>query len=244
MQRNKSFTVKDEDMTRTRVLFVGGFATGARAWDAVIAALGPSFRTTVCVDRAGSSVSEYADACVRHASEMRWRSFVVVGHSLGALIAMEIAGSHGERVDGLCLLSPPWRGCVSRLMTPRFCRAAWILAWQGRAAAAAYANFRDRDRVRVPPQTEGPPPEGQHRELYSLLTYVRPDATKLRAIARAAGRSVVVVGDSDMFVTVREALDLALELGSETHVIPRSGHLVYVERPAEIARIVRHLCES
>jgi pimeloyl-ACP methyl ester carboxylesterase len=62
---------------------------------------------------AGYSVTALAADLAAVADGLRLRRFVLVGHSLGAMVAIEYAGTHRDRVSGLFLLDPS--GDQSRL---------------------------------------------------------------------------------------------------------------------------------
>ncbi|MEG0185261.1 MAG: alpha/beta hydrolase [Stenotrophomonas sp.] len=102
------------------VVFESGFGQGAGAWKAVIAALGPGYRT-IAYARAGLGTSGTDGQPKRiddHLTDLGavmdalapGQAVVLVGHSYGGLLATEFARRHPERVRGLVLVDPATLG--------------------------------------------------------------------------------------------------------------------------------------
>jgi pimeloyl-ACP methyl ester carboxylesterase len=99
------------------VLFVHSDAGTLRHWDEVRAHLAPQ-HATAALDRRGHGGSEFpangsfapsdaAEDIEAAADAAGYVSFVLVGHSGGALVAMAFAHLHPERAVGLVLVDPP-----------------------------------------------------------------------------------------------------------------------------------------
>lgn len=98
------------------VLFTHSFAGDVSHWQAALDHL-KSQRRAVAFDFSGHgqspgavgsySMPELAKDIGDVADSQHLQSFVLVGHSMGAAVAAEYAGSHPERVKALVLVDPP-----------------------------------------------------------------------------------------------------------------------------------------
>lgn len=99
------------------VLFVHGLGGTSSQWRAQLAHLRPARRAVAFdlrghgdSDRVGEghgyTVSEYVDDLATVADALALDRFVLAGHSLGATVAIELAGRWPERVAGLLLVDP------------------------------------------------------------------------------------------------------------------------------------------
>lgn len=99
------------------VLFLHGLGGSSRQWQAQLAHLRPT-RRAVALDLRGHGDSEpagdpsaytldgYVADVAAVADAVALERFVLVGHSLGATVALEYAALHPERVAGLLLVDP------------------------------------------------------------------------------------------------------------------------------------------
>ncbi len=98
------------------VVFLHDVGGRLEHWSAQLASLGP-MRHGVAIDLPGHGesdqggsdgygVSALADSVVAVADALRLRRFVLVGHGLGAAMAVDYAARHGDRVAGLMLIDP------------------------------------------------------------------------------------------------------------------------------------------
>lgn len=98
------------------VLFTHSFAGDVSHWNATLEHLKRS-RRVVALDFSGHgrspgavgvySIAEFAKDIGAVADAQQMESFVLVGHSMGAAVAAEYAGSHPQRVKALVLVDPP-----------------------------------------------------------------------------------------------------------------------------------------
>ena len=98
------------------ILFVHGLGGSCEQWRGVLAAL-PATLEAIALDLPGHgrsdastdgplTMSDLSAAIGAVADGMGWRRFVVVGHSLGAAVAISYAGRQSRRVAGLLLVDP------------------------------------------------------------------------------------------------------------------------------------------
>lgn len=133
---------------RLAVVFVHGLGGRLEQWSAQLAGLGPALRA-VAVDLPGHGESDAAAdgdysvpalaAAVGAAIDAgALRRVVLVGHSLGALAAIEYAAGHPERVAGLLLVDPS--GDQTRMRPVD--RRAWLTAVRQDPRGECDFNFR------------------------------------------------------------------------------------------------------
>lgn len=102
----------DSDHTGQTLLFLHGTGCDASDWRVVIKEL-PQNRRCIALDFRGHgqssvpiqafSLSDLADDVLHLIDDLRLQEVVIVGHSLGGMVAMEVA-QHSSRVAGLVLL--------------------------------------------------------------------------------------------------------------------------------------------
>src|SRR5215216_148310 len=120
------------------VLIHGDFGDGFKSWGAVCERIGRR-RRTVVIDRPGFgedlpndarfSIAGEARALLDIAAEMGIQSFHLVGHSYGALIALEIATMRPEGMRSLHLIEPPFLDLLpeQQLVHEMDRRVRWIV---------------------------------------------------------------------------------------------------------------------
>lgn len=102
---------------RVPILFVHGLAGHGRHWTALAARVSSAGHPVAAPDLRGHGksdlsgrrhyeVEDYASDLEALVHGLGWRRFVLVGHSLGAAVAIEYSARHGKRVDGLVLVDP------------------------------------------------------------------------------------------------------------------------------------------
>jgi pimeloyl-ACP methyl ester carboxylesterase len=157
---------------------------------------------------------------------------VVVGHSLGGLVALRLALDHGEKVDGLLLLDPS--PLMPAMLLPRP-----LL----NAIGAGRRLLRKTIALIAPRQRKSKQPRPRVLSLYTrLLWYLVLDGGALAADVSYTGLRgiptvVVSAGEhSPGSVTRRTHEHLAAWLpGAGLEVWPDTTHGVPTERPAEVA---------
>jgi pimeloyl-ACP methyl ester carboxylesterase len=172
----------------------------------------------------------------------------IVGHSLGATVAVDFALAFPERVDRLVLVGPGLSGFQSQRVPEGFAEmVAAIRAGDIDSAGVIlgntpvmrlYRDTTDQERVR-----------GIVRENARLLAADRTRVTPLGA--PAAGRLaelripvLVVVGELDPTEAGRVG-ELLIEnvAGARLEVIPRCGHLPPIDCSADAARLVERFVQ-
>lgn len=175
---------------------------------------------------------------------------LVVGISLGGMIAQHLALRYPHRVAGLVLAATTCGPPVSHPLGPR---TAWALLRSLRGDAAAIERVR---RLMVHPDSlaanpgifgdweqvmRGEPPrwEGQLGQLAAAGLH----STGF-ALRRIDCPTVVITGADDRVVPPANSRILAARIrGAELTVLPRAGHAFPLERPDALPRAVHRIRE-
>lgn len=223
---------------RPPILFVHGMLAGAWLWESYLgwfAARGyPSFAINLRGRPGGRPVKDLgrvgivdfvADAydATRHLGLP-----VVVGHSMGGLIAQKLAESGVVRAAVLIASAPP-RGIS--VASPRLVRTQLKYAWTLARSRPIEATRADSDALvftRIPEpdrdalQSRFVPDSGRAGREISLGS-VSVDARRVRCPV------LVVTGADDQFVVPRVARALAAKYGAELVELPGHAHMVPLE---------------
>lgn len=135
---------------RLPILFVHGLGGSAEQWRDVLAHL-PGSIDCVALDLPGHgrsdvggesdalSIADLSTAVGAVADGLDWRRFLIVGHSLGAAVAVHYAGSRPRRTAGLLLVDP--NGDQSRI--PESDRRTFLDAVQDQAHEELRWQYQD-----------------------------------------------------------------------------------------------------
>ncbi len=227
-----------------RLLFVHGWQADHTVWKNVIAELGPG-TASVALDLRGSGESGGAGgpySLERFAADLRELvealgigPLVVVGHSMGATVALRLAVDAPELVSGLILIAPVPAGGAG--FSPK--GADYLRATAGNAAAARKwlsAMFAEApvDGVleRLCDAAGKTPREAALESFESWANADFADAT--RAISAPA---IVVAPERDNPEMYQRKV-AALLPNARFVMLPDCGHYAIVERPGEIAALI------
>lgn len=208
------------------------------AWDA------PGYADSTALAAASPVAADYADALSTMLDALSIERMVLVGHSLGALMAANFAARNPDRVTAL-LLADPASGygladeatrnerLQSRLklmseLGPQGMatqRAGQLLGPNASPAALALVQW-SMSRLR---------PDG-HEQAARMLAAGR----LVEDVARYAGRTLVVCGSADKITPEEGCRKVAQACRSgQYQSLPELGHACYVEAPEVVAAVVR-----
>ena len=169
------------------------------------------------------------------------RGLPVVGHSLGAMVAAEVAAVQPERVSALTLIAP------MGLWNPEYPVADFFAMAPAALAAATY-----HDPESPVAQAAGRPPEDNEAYIAFMLDRAKSLATTAkylwpipnrglnRRLHRVSAPTLLVWGESDRIVPPRYAADFqAVIPNAKTATIAAAGHLPQVEQPDQLAETVK-----
>ena len=173
---------------------------------------------------------------------------VLVGHSLGAIIAGAFAAAHPRYLAGLLLLSPAggYGAATAEVRdAKRDQRLAMLneLGPQGladkRSANMLSAHASDAARGWVRWNMSRVIPHG-----YAQATHLLANADLAADLARYDGRMSVAVGAEDTITTPEACEKIALAARTRLQIVPRAGHAGYIEAPAAYTAIIDTFCRA
>ena len=241
----------------TPIILVGGFLEPSFVWNGVGPRLAASGHRVYALDldgfgyserRGPSSLAEWAAQVEGFAGALGLKQPVVVGHSLGAAVALEVARQRkASRVvlldgDGLSIGGPPhWvRNVLVRL--PFFTTALrlaphadWVIR---RILANAYGPKHPKlDSKEIARWTDQLRATGaraglQRIAVNGLAGFTRPELQKLKVKAR------VVWGADDKVDSPAAGRTSAGDLHAPFVEIPGAGHLSMLTAPAAVAAAI------
>lgn len=175
---------------------------------------------------------------------------VLVGHSAGALLAVQVALDGRVAVDGIVLVAPVLEGGP-----PPAVRAASRVPGVGvvagsilRVAARGAPTFLRRTTRHATPLTEATAADtgrtlrrpGTAVALWHLTTTWEPPAV-LHRLGEIDVPAVVVGGVEDRIVSAPAQRSVAEGLGADLHLLEHAGHAPHEQRPDEVAAVIRGL---
>ena len=240
------------------LVLLHGIGSGAASWVQQLEALGAN-RRVLAWDAPGYGIStpvapespvaaDYASVLTEWLDALHIERCVLVGHSLGAIIAGAFAAVHPQRVSGLLLLSPAGgygAACADVRETKRDQRLAMLseLGPQGladkRSANMLSSHASDEARTWVRWNMSRVIARG-----YAQATHLLANADLAADLARFKGRVNVAVGADDTITTPATCERLALVAGTQLQVVPRAGHAGYIEASAAYTAIIDTFCRA
>lgn len=165
------------------------------------------------------------------------RGLPVVGHSLGAMVAAELAALQPERFTALALIAPMGLWNNAHPVADFFAMSP---------SALAAAMFHDMESSVA--QTAGRPPEEDEAYIAFMLDRAKSLATAAKylwpipnrglakRLHRVSAPTLLLWGESDRIVPPAYAEDFRARLPrAETATIARAGHLPQTEQPDDVA---------
>lgn len=229
----------------TPVLFLHSFAGDCTHWAPVLEALAPR-RRVVAFDFSGHglspavrgrySIRRLAQDVLTVANAQNLEHFVLVGHSLGALVATEFAAAGPQRVKKLILVDPP--------PAPGALPADAIRKIRDSLAQDPYATI---EQYWQQGPFVGARPETERRLLASLRKLARNAAIELTEDSLSYDARVSLRqynGPKYAIVTIANDTPLSLHHAVpdvEYAVIEGTGHWIHLDRPAEFIAVLERL---
>ncbi|AXF01292.1 alpha/beta fold hydrolase [Paraburkholderia hospita] len=240
------------------LVLLHGIGSGAASWVQQIETLGttrrvfawdaPGYGESTPVASASPESHEYAGALNAWLDALDVERCVLVGHSLGAIIAGSFAASHAERVAGLLLISPAaGYGAASEEVraSKRDSRLAMLseLGPQGlaekRSANMLSPHADDASREWVRWNMSRIVPHG-----YAQATHLLANADLASDVAKINGRIAVAVGAEDSITPPSSCERIAQAARTRLQIIPRAGHAGYIEAGTEYTALIDSFCRA
>jgi pimeloyl-ACP methyl ester carboxylesterase len=226
------------------VLFLPGLACDAALWRAQVADFKANGHRVRVADEhlPHSSLPAMAQAVL---AGIRRERFVVIGHSMGGMLAFELWRQASARIQALALLGTSARPDDETVAQLR--REAIVLFQQGRAAEVLRANV---PLAFAPQFADDAAMAGRYLRMFertgtqTLISHnraviARPDSRPL--LAQISCPTLVMCGEHDVACTPEVARELADGIpGAELQVLPGVGHMLPWEAPHLVSRHLLH----
>lgn len=243
------------------VVLVHGFA-GAASNFAVLAPLLVDGHRVIVPDLPGHgmspplpaapNVAAYADCVAAVAEREGGGPAVVVGHSMGGVVALRLAMRRPELVRGIVLAAAAGIGTSTRaaeiflttttLLKPgrRIARFRSRIAASPRLRAAAFGGFSASDAAALSPDAAAGFLAGSrlYTDIASAARALTREDVRLD-LGRLTCPALVLAGARDRQVPIDDAFEYARRLRAPLRVVPDCGHLLVGERPDACADAVR-----
>jgi pimeloyl-ACP methyl ester carboxylesterase len=185
------------------------------------------------------AIEDYAADVVVFFDAVGIERAVVVGHSMGGAVALTMASDSPERVTGLVLVATGARLRVAPAILeqiPNDFEAALDIitryAWSPGAPSELVDLGRERLREAGPDVLLG-----------DLTACDRFDV--MERLGKIGVPTLVVTGSVDRLAPVKYAHYLAEHIsGAQVAIIEGAGHMVMLERPAEVVNVVHEFLEN
>lgn len=223
------------------VLFLHGWLGSWRYWFPTMEAISKDFRT-YSFDFWGfgdsrykntqESVQNYSQQVIRFLDALGIDQIMLVGHSMGGMVALKTAISYPDRVDRVVTVGAPIQGTsISSLLklidrpffASLFARSSWLRRslfhfFLGETTDPAVDEIID-DSVKSSANT-------MHYSISSLLrTDLRPELLRLRV------PSLIIHGKRDDIVDPRQINLFGSVASAKVMLMPRSRHFPFLDEP-------------
>lgn len=240
------------------VVLLHGIGSGAASWVHQLDALGasrrvlawdaPGYGMSTPVPGASPVAGDYAASLNAWLEALDIKRCVLVGHSLGAIIAGGLARVMPARIAGLLLVSPAG-GYGSAPAATRESRRDARLAMLAELGPAGLAEQRSANmlsgfasedaRAWVRWNMARVVPAG-----YAQATHLLANAHLATDLASFRGRAAVAVGENDLITPPAACERIAAAAHVGLQVIPQAGHAGYVEAPAAYSAMIDAFCRQ
>jgi pimeloyl-ACP methyl ester carboxylesterase len=240
------------------VVLLHGIGSGAASWVQQLDALGtqrrvlawdaPGYGESMPLVPASPQAIDYADALMKWLDALDIERCVLVGHSLGAIIAGRFAAAQASRVAGLMLLSPAGgygAACEATRDEKRDSRLKMLeaLGPQGlaeqRSANMLSSNASEAQREWVRWNMARIVPHG-----YAQATHLLANADLASDIKHYGCRIKVAVGTEDRITPPEACERIARAAGVPLHLIDGAGHAGYIEQPETYNTLIETFSEE
>lgn len=239
----RTVTFRHEPGTGPALVCVHGSADNHHVYDRLLDAMQGRERHAVNLPgRAGTDGPALVSAAEMEAFLSRFLEsevkgeYLVIGHSLGGGVAIEHAlSSRSERLAGVVLLATGARLRVHPLILELFQQAATSGAAIPPLPPGLYEHGADPELIAA---------ALKQRELTPIQTgaadWKAADSfDRMQDLANIQVPALIVAGTQDTLTPVKYAQYLAAHIpGNELHILDGAGHMLLMERAAEVAALI------
>jgi len=234
---SRNLRVRDEgESKRPPLVCVHGAGSSSVVWMEAVRRLSPS-RRVVAPDLPGHGQSDrwhppddvtiamYRDAVGTVCAQLKIERAVLMGHSMGALVALDAAAAWPERVAGLILVNGGLRLKVSPEVFVRLGDFARFGKWLSRMVWSPSTPLDVVERWGAVAFTAD-----EEITRADFRAVERFDGTPLAAKVRAP--TLILGGADDLMTPPRLSNELAAAIsGARAQILPDTGHMLMLEEP-------------
>jgi pimeloyl-ACP methyl ester carboxylesterase len=182
------------------------------------------------------SIEAYAEKVAGWMAAIGLDRAVLVGHSMGAAIALQLGIDHSAAVRAMVLLGGGVRLRVNPDLLEQAASSTTLPLALNAIVAWSYSPQADAKLVELAGQRiQEIRPSVLHGDLLACDAFdVKDEVGRVRAPA------LVLCGQDDRMTPLRLSQFLAGSLpGAQFQAIPEAGHMVMLEQPAEVTRVLK-----
>lgn len=189
------------------------------------------------------TVEKMADAVIAQAPE----SFVLVGHSLGGLVAQHIAIKYPQKVSRLILLAT-WTGLSSpelilffKKMLQRLMNSEQEALLNEIRPSLIYQSHKNKDELlkQIKFSQSKFPLEGLINQTKAEINAIDTTA----ALHKIQCPTLIIYGRQDAFFTLEVQGNIAKNIPhAELAIIEKCGHMLSIEQPETVTALIRKRC--
>jgi pimeloyl-ACP methyl ester carboxylesterase len=227
------------------LILIHGFASRLDHWQPVVAPLAKHYRVLRLDLRGhgrseapadGYSMRQFADDTAALARSRHIRDAVVVGHSMGSTVALEVARRHPSLVSGVVMID----GALEKRATARQVEASSLWKAYDQGIVRLYSSFfpDPRDAALAERVISDAAKTPEHAALASFRATL---TANIPAIAKQVRQPVLYVGSGDGAhpqTAVREVLPHAHYAQAAV-----TGHVVQLEVPDQLVAMIRRFVD-
>ena len=235
----------------TPLLMIHGFPLTSSAWNRQVEVLEKKFRV-IAPDLRGfgqseavgdaTSMADFADDLVALMSHLDLSSVVVMGHSMGGYVALNLVTRFPEKIQGLILVGSKPGADSQEAAKKRHETAAKALdggseaILKDMAAKMVAKNSTNKEMiVEIEKLMRPAQPRGLANALRGMA--VRPDSTP--NLGHITAPTLLISGDADALIPCEESMTMAERIPKATlEIIPAAGHLVSFEKASEFNAVL------
>jgi pimeloyl-ACP methyl ester carboxylesterase len=245
----------DFDPAKPAVVFLHGAGFDRTTWRLQTRWFAHHGRSVLALDFPGhgrsdgpalTSIPAMADWTAKFIAAAGLKNAALVGHSMGALVALDCAARHAEKVRALALcgvaVEMPVHPEMLESAKANTLKVQELMTFWGlgnalhKGGMVSPGLWLRRESLAV---LQGSKPDVIHTDLAACNAY--KDAPARAPEVKCP--TVLILGDGDLMTPAPKAKPLAAAIaGSRTVVIPNCGHFMMVERPDEtLAALQSHV---
>jgi pimeloyl-ACP methyl ester carboxylesterase len=232
----------------TPVIFLHGVTDSCRSFDPLLRHLSPAIRALAISQRghgdsdrpdSGYGYSDFSNDLLGFLNAFAIGRAIIVGHSMGAMVAQRFAIDHPERVAGLVLLGSFSTLCRDRNLSefvassidpltdpiPDAFALEWQLSTMARPIEPGFLETVVRETVKVPARV--------WRATFHAFLATRDFSSELAALSIPA---LLAWGDRDTYASrAQQDVLLAAMPHARLSIYEGAGHALHWEYPADVA---------